>query len=444
MSQLAGWGNYPRAATERLAPRGAADVRELIGARTGLIARGQGRAYGDAAIGTASTLFSGGLDRMRRFDPATNELTVEAGVTIADILTTFVPRGLFLKIVPGTKFVSVGGAIAADVHGKNHHRDGGFGDHVVSLRLALPGGDIVTCSRDENAELFLATTGGMGLTGVITEAVLRLVPIETGWLKQQTLVAGNLDAAIDALEQTASAPYSVAWIDCLARGAALGRSLIHVAEQASAADKDRLGAGLPRYPMPRDGGFGPPSLFPGFALNRFTVRAFNEAYFRRGASQAGPQRLVAWDPYFFPLDAIANWNRIYGRRGFLQHQSVIPAHNARSVLAGILDRVSRRGTASFLAVLKQLGDSHGLISFPMRGYTLAMDFPVEDAVFGFLDEIDALVAAAGGRLYLAKDARQSRATFEAGYGGLAPFRALRKQIGAERHLVSQLSARLGI
>jgi FAD/FMN-containing dehydrogenase len=444
MSELAGWGSYPKIATERLTPRHTAEVCGFIGARTGLIARGQGRAYGDAAIGMTSTLYSSGLDRMRGFDPATAELTVEAGVTVADILATFVPRGFFLKVVPGTKFVSVGGAIASDVHGKNHHRDGGFGDHVVSFRLALPNGDILTCSRDENADLFVATIGGMGLTGVITEATLRLRPIETGWLTQETLVAGNLDAAIDALDQTVSATYSVAWIDCLARGAALGRSLIYVADHASAADKDRLGPELPRYPMPRAGRLSVPSLFPSFALHRLSMSALNEIYFRRGASPADVQQLVSWDPYFFPLDAIANWNRIYGRRGFLQHQCVIPAHNARGVLAQILDRTSRRGNASFLAVLKQLGDSHGLMSFPMRGYTLAMDFPVNDAVFGFLDEIDALVVAAGGRLYLAKDARQSRGTFEESYVGLGPFRALRKQIGADNRLASHLSARLGI
>ena len=444
MSELAGWGNYPKIATERLVPRHMAEVSRLVGARTGLIARGQGRAYGDAAIGMTSTMCVSGLDRMQAFDPVTFELAVEAGVTISDILTTFVPRGFFLNVVPGTQFVSIGGAIAADIHGKNHHRDGGFGDHVVSLRLALPNGEILTCSRDENAELFLATIGGMGLTGVITEAVLRLRPIETGWLTQQTLIADNLDAAIETLDRTASAPYSVAWIDCQARGTALGRSLIYIAEHASAVDKDNLGPGLPRYPAPRAGRFSVPGLFPGFALNPLSLRAFNGVYFRRGGSQAGVRRLTSWDRYFFPLDAIANWNRMYGRRGFLQHQCVIPPGNARSVLAGILDRTSRFGNASFLAVLKQLGDSHGLMSFPMRGYTLAMDFPVSDAVFRFLDEIDALVVAAGGRLSLAKDARQSRATFEQGYAGLNQFRALRKQIGADERFASHLSVRLGI
>ena len=444
MSEIAGWGNYPRIATERLAPRRPAAVPALLTSRSGLIARGQGRAYGDAAIGMAATLSSQGLDRMRAFDSATGCLTVEAGVTIAEILSTFVPRGFFLKVVPGTKFVSIGGAIASDIHGKNHHRDGSFGDHVQSLRLALPSGQIVDCSRAENAELFTATIGGMGLTGVIVEATVLMMPIETGWLKQTTHVAANLDAAITALDATASATYSVAWIDCVARGHALGRSLIYVADHASAADKDSLGPQRPQFPDPRRAGPTVPGWFPGFALNPLSVRAFNEIYFRRGAARAGAPELVHWDPYFFPLDAIGAWYKIYGHRGFLQYQCVIPAAHARAVLAEIMARVARRGTASFLAVLKQLGDSHGLMSFPLRGYTLAMDFPITDTLFSFLNELDRLVVAAGGRLYLAKDARQSRATFEAGYPSLPAFRDLRKRISANDHLVSHLSARLGI
>ncbi|WP_407157765.1 FAD-binding protein [Bradyrhizobium sp. STM 3557] len=444
MSELAGWGNYPTIATERLAPGRPDAVPALLMSRNGLVARGQGRAYGDAAIGMASTLSSRGLNRFRGFDAANCQLTAEAGVTIADILATFVPRGFFLKVVPGTKFVSIGGAIAADVHGKNHHRDGSFGDHVTALRLALPNGEIVTCSRDENADLFAATVGGMGLTGVIVDATLQMMPIETGWLKQTTHVAANLDAAIDVLDATASATYSVAWIDCVARGASLGRALIFTADHADAADAARLGPQLASFPDARSAGPSVPSWFPGFALNPFSVRAFNELYFRSGASRAGAPELVRWDPYFFPLDAIQGWNRIYGHRGFLQHQYVVPAANARTVLAEIMDRVARRGTASFLAVLKQLGDSHGLMSFPLRGYTLAMDFPITDTLFGFLDEIDALVVAAGGRLYLAKDARQSRRTFEAGYPSLPAFRDIRRRIGANNRLVSHLSARLGI
>ncbi|UGY19209.1 FAD-binding oxidoreductase [Bradyrhizobium septentrionale] len=442
--RLSGWGNYPKVSTELLAPQTQAGARDYLLARSGVVARGAGRAYGDAAIGVQSTISSRGLNRMRSFDAATARLTVEAGVTIADILTAFEPRGFFLKVVPGTKFVTVGGAIAADVHGKNHHRDGGFGTIVESFRLALPGGEIVSCSRSENAALFAATVGGMGLTGVILDATLRLLPIETAWLRQDTRVAGHLDAAIDQLESSASATYSVAWIDCLARGAALGRSLVYLAEHATRRDKEMLGPDLAPFPGPRTQRLSVPERFPGWLLNRASMRAFNELYFRRGAARQGEPRLVHWDPYFFPLDAIADWNRIYGRRGFVQYQCVIPLDRARRVLAEILDRVSRRGDASFLAVLKQLGDGGGPMSFPLRGYTLTMDFPVTDTLFAFLDQLDALVVDARGRLYLAKDARQSRATFESGYPGLAALRDIRRQTGANTRLASHLSARLGI
>jgi FAD/FMN-containing dehydrogenase len=412
--------------------------------RSGVIARGAGRAYGDAAIGTQSTVSSLGLNRMRAFDAKAGRLTVEAGVTIADILADFVPRGFFLKVVPGTKFVTVGGAIAADVHGKNHHRDGGFGNVVESFRLALPGGEIVTCSHSENSELFAATLGGMGLTGVIVDATLQMRPIETPWLRQETRTARSLDAAFDQLESGASATYSVAWIDCLARGASLGRSLIYLAEHATRGERDVLGPDLEILPAARHSRVSVPDLFPAWLLNRASMRAFNELYFRRGAAKGGKPQLVHWDTYFFPLDAIANWNRAYGRRGFVQYQCVIPLDRARRVLAEILDRVSRRGDASFLAVLKQLGEGSGLISFPLRGYTLTMDFPVTDSIFAFLDELDELVADSGGRLYLAKDARQSRTTFEAGYPGLGRLRDLRQQIGADKRIASHLSARLGI
>jgi decaprenylphospho-beta-D-ribofuranose 2-oxidase len=441
---LSGWGNYPTASTELLAPPTPAGIRVCLVERSGVIARGAGRAYGDAAVGTQFTVSSLGLHRMRSFDAVSSRLTVEAGVTIADILADFVPRGLFLKVVPGTKFVTIGGAIAADVHGKNHHRDGGFGNVVDSFRLALSGGEIVTCSRSENEELFAATLGGMGLTGMILEATIQLRPIETAWLRQETYTAPNLDAAIDQLENGSSATYSVAWIDCLARGASLGRSLIYFAEHATRQDRNTLGPELEMFEAARHSRLSVPKLLPAWLLNRASMRAFNELYYQRGAAREGKSRLVHWDPYFFPLDAIANWNRIYGRRGFVQYQCVIPLDRARRVLAEILDRVSRRGDASFLAVLKQLGVGSGLISFPLRGYTLTMDFPISNTILAFLDDLDKLVMDAGGRLYLAKDSRQSRATFESGYPGLGALRDVRQQIGATTRLVSHLSARLGI
>jgi decaprenylphospho-beta-D-ribofuranose 2-oxidase len=444
MTVLAGWGNYPAFPTELLEPSAPAAASKLVAERSGLIARGNGRAYGDAAIGQHFTVMSTGLNRMRSFDPHTGLLTVESGVLLADILDAFVPRGYFPKVVPGTKLVTVGGAIAADVHGKNHHRDGGFGDNLESLRLVLPNGDTVVCSRSQNVELFAATIGGMGLTGVILEATIPLRRIETGWLLQQTKVAKDLDSAIAGLESSERATYSVAWIDCLARGASLGRSLIYSAEHATRDEKAALRPDLVPFPAAHHIGPTVPPIFPSWALNRASVRAFNELYFRRGASRAGIPSLVDWNSYFFPLDAIAQWNRIYGPKGFVQYQCVIPVAQARIVLAEIMDRVSRRGSASFLAVLKLLGGSNGAISFPLRGYTLAMDFPMTETLLPFLDGLDELVVKAGGRIYLAKDARQSRATFEAGYPGLPGFRDIRRHSSGNERLVSRLSTRLGI
>jgi FAD/FMN-containing dehydrogenase len=442
--ELAGWGRYPRHETEWVEASTPAAIPDLLAGYAGIVARGNGRAYGDAAIGERITLSTGRLDRFRAFDPATGRLTVEAGVLLADILTAFVPRGFFPPVVPGTKFVTVGGMIAADVHGKNHHRDGGFGAHVEELKLVVPGGQTITCSPAENAELFAATIGGMGLTGTIVEATFRLRAIETGWLRQRTIVAGELDAAMAALQETAGATYSVAWIDCLARGASLGRSLVYAAEHATREEIAALRPGAKPFPPLRQGRLAVPLDMPAGMLNRASVRAFNELYFRRGAMQAGDPFLVHWDPYFFPLDWVGDWNRIYGRRGFLQYQCVIPSASARQALGEIVERISGRGSASFLAVLKQLGDSSGLVSFPMPGFTLALDLPVTPDVLSLLDELDRMVVEAGGRLYLAKDSRQSPATFEAGYPDLAAFRAIRRAIGADGRIASRLSSRLGI
>jgi decaprenylphospho-beta-D-ribofuranose 2-oxidase len=444
VTELTGWGRYPRLHTQPISAASPAEIRRAQALHPGSIARGNGRAYGDAAIGERTTLLTGGLNRMRSFDPETGLLRIEAGALLVDVLRAFVPRGFFPPVVPGTKLVSIGGMIAADVHGKNHHRDGGFGHHVEDLTLVIPNGEAIVCSRTQNADLFAATAGGMGLTGTILEAAFRLRPIETGWMRQRTLVAADLDAALAGLRETAGATYTVAWIDCAARGTALGRSLIFAAEHATREEVEALRSGAAPFPPPNAGGLSVPFDLPAWTLNRRSVAAFNEAYFRRGAARAGDPVLVPWDPYFFPLDGVRNWNGLYGRRGFVQHQCVIPTIAARPALGAILDIVSRRANPSFLAVLKQLGEGFGDLSFPLEGYTLALDLPVSDDVFPLLDEIDRHVVAAGGRLYLAKDARQSRATFEAGYPDLARFRDIRRAVGADRHIASRLSARLGL
>lgn len=443
MTTISGWGRYPLVDTDLLAPRSPEAARIATSRVQGGIARGNGRAYGDAGIGAIQTIQMGNLDRVRAFDPATGLVTAEAGLLLADLIELFLPRGFFPAVVPGTKYVSIGGAIAADVHGKNHHRDGGFGDCVESFLIATASGDLIRASRATNSDIFLATIGGMGLTGVIIEATLRLRPLETGWMRQRTVVTANLSAAIVALEENDSAAYSVAWIDCTARGAALGRSLVFLGEHATRADLGGKAATKP-FPLIDSARLTLPLDFPAIALNQWTVNAFNSLYFRLKASRAQTQFFVPIDPYFFPLDSIGSWNRIYGRRGFVQHQCVIPTAVAPAILAEMLDRIAVRGNASFLTVLKKLGPSSGILSFPSPGYTLALDFPVTPGALDFLDELDRLVVAAQGRLYLAKDARQSRATFEAGYAGLQQFRDIRRMVDPTGSIRSRLSERLGI
>jgi decaprenylphospho-beta-D-ribofuranose 2-oxidase len=442
MTRISGWGRYPIVETDILKPRTPDEARIATSRAQGGIARGNGRAYGDAGIGTRQTIQMGALDRIRAFNAETRLVTVEAGLLLADLIAIFLPRGFFPAAVPGTKYVTIGGAIAADVHGKNHHRDGGFGEHVEGLVLATADGDLIRASRAENPDIFTATIGGMGLTGIIIEATLRLRSVETGWMLQRTIVAPNLAAAITALEEGDLATYSVAWIDCVAKGDALGRSLVFLGEHAVRTDLGKATAN----PFPKIGapGLAVPLDLPSIALNSWTVGAFNSLYFRLGARRAGTHFLIPVDSYFFPLDGVGAWNRIYGRRGFVQHQCVIPTALAPAILAEMLERIAARGDASFLTVLKKLGPSCGTISFPSPGYTLALDFPFTLGVLDFLDELDRLVVTAGGRLYLAKDARQSRTTFEAGYPGLERFRDLRRLIDPNRRIQSHLSERLGI
>src|ERR1700746_1553344 len=371
MTLISGWGRFPVVDSDVLRPRSFGAVGTALAATSGGAARGNGRAYGDAGIGLSQTITMTAFDRVRSFDPVTGRIRLEAGVLLSDLIDTFGPRGFLPFVVPGTRFVTIGGAIAADVHGKNHHCEGGFGRYVETLLLALPTGDTVRASRDEHSDLFRATIGGMGLTGTILEATIRLRPVETGWIRQRAIVADNLGAAIAALDSSESVTYSVAWIDCLARGARLGRSLIFLGEHASADQLDEQRHGN-RFPL-RKPALSVPIDAPSFVLNHWTVAAFNELYFRTGARKAVVPLLIPAHPYFFPLDALGNWNRIYGRRGFVQHQSVLPTKNAEGALADMLDRLARRGGSSFLAVLKKLGEGSGVMSFPMEGYTLALD-----------------------------------------------------------------------
>lgn len=369
-----------------------------------LLPHGNGRSYGDVCLNPAGDLLlTRRLDHLIAFDADTGVLACEAGVLLADILEVFVPRGWFLPVTPGTRFVTVGGAIANDVHGKNHHAAGSFGAHVRAFELLRSDGSRRRCTADENADWFAATIGGLGLTGLVTAAELQLRRIDGNAMAVRNQRFVGLDAFFAASAEAAAAhEYSVAWVDCLAptpRGVLIAGD--HGAPSVPAIDA-RRGRRVPLTP--------PVSL-----VNGLSLRAFNAAYY---AKPWPANQTVHYAPYFYPLDAIGDWNRIYGPRGFYQYQSVVPAASARAATEAMLQAIARSGQGSFLAVLKTLGEraSPGLLSFPMPGTTLALDFPNRGAAtLKLFQRLDAIVREAGGRLYPAKDARMPAAMFRAGY-----------------------------
>lgn len=436
--QLSGWGRYPRAEGRLSAPRSEAALRALL-AEGPLIARGMGRAYGDPAIGphVAATQH---LNRMIAFDPATGQLVAESGVTLQEVIAAFLPRGWFPSVTPGTQFVSLGGAIAADVHGKNHHSEGSFGAFTDWIDVMGSDGGVTRCSRTDNADLFHWTLGGMGLTGIILRAAIRLRRVESGYIRQTTLAAPDLSAALEAFEATYSATYSMAWIDCAATGARMGRSIVMNGEHAALAD---LPPAQRRAPFAARGHLSPrvPLDFPGFVLNPWTIRAFNQLYYAMGARRAGTA-LTGWEPFFYPLDAIRDWNRIYGRRGFMQFQCVVPMEARAEGLRAILNAISRTGAGSFLAVLKRFGPQDSRLSFPMEGCTLALDFPLTRRSLDLMPELDRITADHGGRFYLAKDSRMSAETLRRTDPRWTAFADHRRQTGLDRAFASALSRRL--
>lgn len=428
-----GWGRYPAVDADVTYARNLADVSATL---TGgpVIARGLGRSYGDSSLGDRMVDVTG-LDALIAFDPVTGVLTCEAGVSLSQIISVLLPRGWFLPVTPGTRFVTVGGAVASDVHGKNHHGAGSFCDHVDSLTVMVADGSVVTASRTEHPDLFRATCGGMGLTGIILTATLRLIAVQSTTIDEHVIRTGNLDASIAALTDNLDATYSVAWIDLVASGPSLGRSLVMLGEHATDDDFTR---------PPRENVLPFPVDLPRGMLNRATVAAFNAVYYRQ-VRDDDVRHQVSLEKFFYPLDKVGDWNRVYGNHGFLQHQCVLPFDGGDVVLREIVHRISAAGLASPLAVLKTMGPGNdNLISFPSAGYTLAVDLQVSDAAFALCDELDRLVVDAGGRIYLTKDSRMSIETFRAGYPGLDAFEAVRAEYGASGVFVSRQSRRLGL
>ena len=445
MRKISGWGNYPIIEAEVSGFDTAAQLRtHLSGTSGSAIAFGNGRSYGDAPL-QKRILLTRRFNKFLSFDERTGELRCQAGVLLSEILEVFVPRGWFLPVTPGTQLITVGGAIAADVHGKNHHQDGSFGQHVLSMDIMRSDGSIITCSPAGNTEFFNLTIGGLGLTGVILNATFRLRRIETAYIRQETIRAAHLDEIMDLFEASGDWTYSVAWIDCLAKGEALGRSVMMRGEHASVEELPGHRHSHNPLDLRKKHTLEIPCNLPNFALNRLSMNAFNQAYFHL-APEEPKQKIVPLDSFFYPLDSIHQWNRIYGKRGFTQYQFVIPKEAGRAGLHEILGKISDSGLGSFLAVLKLLGAQESFLSFPMEGYTLALDFPISPKALGLFKELDAMVAGLGGRIYLAKDARMDAAMFEKTYPNAAEFRQAITMLNesASARFASLLSTRLGI
>lgn len=408
MLEVSSWGRLRRVPHEVGRPAFLDQARASVtGGAAPLLAHGMGRSYGDVCLNENGRLIiTDMLDRILAFDRERGILRAEAGLTLDRLLRLAVPHGWFAPVVPGTKFVTLGGAVANDVHGKNHEQVGTFGAHVRSIGLARSSGEVLTLSPNENAELFAATIGGLGLTGVVLWVELQLSAIKSSMIDTETLAIADLAAFFRLAEESDAWPYTVAWIDCLAKGSAIGRGFFIRGRHSAT-------GGFAVHNSPR---LGVPLDAPSGLLNAHTIGLFNTLYRHRPFVLG--QKQTHYDPFFFPLDAVAQWNRLYGPRGFFQHQSVVPMAQAYDTLCKLLELTSEFGEGSFLVVLKLFGDkpSPGVLSFPMPGATLALDFPNRgESTLRLLDRMAEVVLAAGGRLYPAKDATMSGEAFRAGY-----------------------------
>jgi decaprenylphospho-beta-D-ribofuranose 2-oxidase len=416
--EISGWGRHPRLVVDELLGE---DLERLT--RDVVLTRGLGRSYGDSSLPPregARVACTRMADRILRFDPKAGALRAEAGLSLARLEARMLPRGYASPVVPGTQHVTIGGMVAADVHGKNQHRAGSFGDHVRSLRMRLADGRIVEVNESREPELFRATIGGMGLTGHILEVEFTLERIPSPWIWREHQRVDGLDALLDELGRaSASWPYTVAWVDCLTRGPAMGRGIVIKGRWATADEAPQAKS----HPRTRTAKLAVPFELPGFVLSRPAVRTFNELYYRwlgaptaRGISD--PQH------FFYPLDAIRNWNRLYGKRGFTQYQCVLPRAEARR----LFEVLTRHGGASFLAVVKDFGRTgRGLLSFPMPGVTVSLDVPLRgEKTQRLVDALNEVVAAAGGRIYLAKDTLTRPDHFRAMEPRLAHWNAVRR------------------
>jgi decaprenylphospho-beta-D-ribofuranose 2-oxidase len=447
MVTLAGWGRVEPTAACVAEPSDSSQVAVALkeAPSQGVIARGLGRSYNNAAQNDGGqVVLTTRMNRITSLDATTGIAVCESGVSLEQLMISGLPAGWFVPVSPGTRQVTVGGAIAADVHGKNHHVAGSFAQHVHWFDLLLPDGQERRVTPAGEPRLFWATAGGMGLTGIILRAAIQLTKVQTSRVRVDTVRTTDIDEALAYLSATDSSySYSVAWLDCLARGAHLGRSVITSGDFAKPGDlalKDRRNS-MEFRPEAR---LNAPNIFPSGLINQYTVALANEAWYRR-APRRRQGEIQTIGAFFHPLDGIRNWNRAYGPAGFRQYQFVVPA-GAESVIRASLERISRARAPSFVSVLKRFGPGNdGFLSFPMAGWTLALDFPARTpGLADLLTSLDEDVLAAGGRVYLAKDSRVAPDTLARMYPRLQEFRDLRAELDPAGVMASDLSRRLGL
>jgi decaprenylphospho-beta-D-ribofuranose 2-oxidase len=441
--KVSNWGMYPSTEAEVRSFATPAEAAHNMDGWQELIPRGLGRCYGDSSLST-NILSTLKFNRFLDFDRERGVLRCQSGVSLREILDLVVPAGWFLPVTPGTKFVTLGGAIAADVHGKNHHSEGAFSAHLDRFALLAPGGLVYECSRTENADIFWATCGGQGLTGLILEGTFRLKKIETAYIKEESIKTKNVHELFKLFESSMHFTYSVAWIDCLAKGNNLGRGILLNGEHAKMADLNKDSQRKAPLTLPKKGKIMVPVKIPFSLINPLTVKAFNGLYYGK-AKSGRHEHIVDYDTYFYPLDSVLHWNRVYGKKGFAQYQFALPPATSYDGIVKMLELIAQERFPSFVSVLKYFGKGEtGPIAFPMEGYMLAMDFPITDRLFPFLDRLDQIVVDAGGRIYLTKDSRMKPEIFQKGYPRLPEFLQTKSRIDGGKQMQSLQSKRLGI
>jgi len=441
MSKYSNWGKYPQIEAKEIDFRNGEEANRFLSLAS-WIPRGKGRCYGDSALGDCM-INSRKHNRMLAFDAQKGILSCESGVTFEDILNVFLPKGWLAPVTPGTKFVSMGGAVASDVHGKNHHAEGCFSDYVLDFRLLIPSGEVLECSRTQNVQVFWATFGGMGLTGFVLDLRLQLKKVETAFFKVEARKTQNLAEIMALLEESENSTYAVAWTDTTAKGKNLGRSILMTGEYAHLSDLQNTQYAQNPLPLLHKQKIALPLDFPSFTMNYLSINVLNTLYFYKQFAQK-QNFIQSYEAFFYPLDGIGHWNRVYGSRGFTQYQFVIPKKDAHQGIKKIMEIISQNRLGSFVSVLKTFGKQDRMLSFPTEGFTLTLDFPISERLFPILDKLDEIVMEYGGRIYLTKDVRLNAQNFRQMYSHILDFQNVIKKIDPEKKLQSLQSKRLGI